>query len=159
MGEVGCLKDGCFQNLQVEGRIHQPQRHVVESIATASAAEAVAATTINVSTTLLLVTSTNNADDRIYLPKIDTVPMDHVVTILEVTGTPAGYELAMVGDGTTAGTINSVAACTDADGTFAKELAIPATAVQVICIKTSSVNWKVISQGATGADNVSGTAN
>jgi 5-hydroxyisourate hydrolase-like protein (transthyretin family) len=158
MTEAGCLKDGNFQNLQVSGGVRGVNRHTVESMAGAAAAEAVVASTIKKNTTLLLYTVGTDADDRIYLPRISDVPLGHVITILEVTATPLGYELAMVGDGTTAGTINGTAGCTAAGGTYAKELAIPATAVQVICIKTSSVNWKVISQAATGADNVSGTA-
>ena len=163
MGDSGCLRDAHFQHLEISGQINFDSNatavhsgHTVQSISTAAPAEAVTATSILANCNLILVTVINNADDRIYLPKISEVPLGHTVTLIEVTGSPAGYELACIGDGTNVCKMNGVNS-TDSDGTYLKELAIPSTALQVLCIKIASDEWKIISQAASNADNVSGT--
>lgn len=163
MTDSGILRDAHYQQLEISRGIHFDSNatavhsgHTVQSISTAAAAEAVTATTILENSNLILVTVANDANDRIYLPNISLVPIGHTITLIEVTPDPLGYELACIGDGTNVCKINGVDS-TNSDGTYLKELAIPATALQVLCVKIASDQWKIISQAAASADNVSGT--
>jgi hypothetical protein len=109
-------------------------------------AEAVAASTIPVDQTLILVTQENDANDRVYLPSPSDVPDGKVYYVAAVSA----FELSTKGDGSSATTLNGVAS-TGSDGTFLKEIAI-AAGTGAVCVKTSALNWAVIG-AAAGADS------
>jgi len=104
-----------------------------------SAAAAVAASTIKVSTNLQLATQANDANDRIYLPSPTDCPTGHTLIIIDTDG--GGFELSSKGDGTTATTINGTAV-TDAAGAYAKELAFAAD-IMAVCVKSGANAWSV----------------
>ena len=97
---------------------------------------------------LTIVTPTNNANDRVYLPSPTDCDLGQVIR-LAVGAT--GFELSSKGDGTTATTINGVAVTNDA-GAFAKEIAIAANSL-VTCVKIGDNAWLVADDtGAAAPD-------
>ena len=110
-----------------------------ETIDAPAAAAAVAASTIATGTNLSLITQGNDANDRVYLPSPTSVPLGHVLIIVDSEG--GGFELGSLGDGETATTINGTAV-TNAAGTFTKELAFAAD-VLAICVKIGPNAWSV----------------
>jgi hypothetical protein len=117
------------------------------TISAPAEAEAVTASTITTASPLVVVSTTNNANDRIYLPSPTDVPMGFTLQLIEATKT--GYELGSKGDGTTATTINTVAV-TNGAGAHANELAIARNQL-VTAVKTGANAWTV-TPGAADAD-------
>ena len=116
--------------------------------ATLSAPAPVAADSTNTLTqaALTIVTSTNNADDRVYLPSPTDCDLGQVIR-LAVGAT--GFELSSKGDGTTATTINGTAV-TDAGGVYAAEIAIAAQSL-VTCVKIGNNAWLVADDAGAAA--------
>jgi hypothetical protein len=154
MAESGCLRDVQAQDLEVAGTTHFVRGLSLgtgvlggaQSVAGAAAAEAVAATTISTTASVVTLTQTNNANDRVYLPSPADVDLGRIFVIVA-----AGVvELSSAGDGTTATTINGTAV-TDAAGDFAKEVALVANNVY-LAIKTGANAWGLFGAAAAPAD-------
>ena len=102
----------------------------------APAAAAAGSTNTLTQAALTIVTPTNNADDRVYLPSPTECDLGQVIT-LAVGAT--GFELCSKDDGVTATTINGVAV-TDGAGNAAKELAVAAQSL-LTCVKIGDNAW------------------
>ena len=110
-----------------------------ETIDAPAAAGAAAASTISTDTNLSLITQSNDANDRVYLPSPTEVPLGHTVIIVDSEG--GGFELSSKGDGSVATTINGTAV-TDSAGAYSKELAFAANTMAV-CVKIGANAWSV----------------
>ena len=153
MAESGCLRDVQAQDLEVAGTTHFVRGLSLgtgvlggaQTVAAAAAGAAVAGTTISTSSSVVTLTQTNNADDRVYLPSPTEVDLGRIFVIVA-----AGVvELSSVGDGTTATTINGTAVTAD-DGTYAKEVALAANNVY-LAIKTGANAWGLFGAAAAPA--------
>lgn len=109
----------------------------VQTITAATEAEATDATTIDLDSVVVAVTSAA-ADNRIYLPSPTAVP-DGKLYLITVSSN--GCELSSRGDGSTPTTINNVEA-TNADGTYAAELAMGANSSALV-YKSGANAWTV----------------
>ena len=116
--------------------------------ATISAPAAAGADATNTLTqaALTIVTPTNGADDRVYLPSPTDCDLGQVIR-LAVGAT--GFELSSKGDGTTATTINGIEV-TNAGGVYAAEIAIQAQSL-VTCVKIGSNAWLVADDAGAAA--------
>ncbi len=118
--------------------------------ATISAPAAAAAGSTNTLTqaALTIVTTANNANDRVYLPSPADCDLGQVIRLAVGAN---GFELSSKGDGTTATTINGTAV-TAANGTYSKEIAIAAHSL-VTCVKIGDNAWLVADDtGAAAPD-------
>tara|TARA_B100000575_G_scaffold151925_1_gene121250 strand:+ start:354 stop:914 length:561 start_codon:yes stop_codon:yes gene_type:complete len=127
MAEVGCLKDGCFQNLQVEGNsimegpstAYSPINYLPTTVAYAENANLTLTTTNAPSGSIIICSTTGAATSTLALP--------------EAT---AGYSLMLVQSITQAGTNTNVISCNGTDtfqlGSFASGGTVAAPAVATI---------------------------
>jgi hypothetical protein len=170
MGEVGCLKDGCFQNLQVEGNMTAlTDLEVTGSFSLSQPIQTVTAADIDVanlpshgnydndasiSLDSTIVEARNNADNQqIYLPAPSSAPLGkvYIISTTSTGGTHHAVKLASKGDGTNVSHINHQGV-TDGDGNLTKEVEIPEKA-SVLVVRTGPHNWSV-----TGGDTATNAA-
>ena len=105
-----------------------------KAVATADEAEAVAATTLTADTlTVVTRRGGGNANDRLYLPDPSTLDVGTTITIASALA----FELSATGVSTK---INGVV-CSEADGTFAKEVALGIG--HTTCVVVAADEWVV----------------
>ena len=113
--------------------------------ALAAAAAAVAATTILTTASVVTLTQTNNANDRVYLPSPTSVPLGKMYVIV----VNSIVELSSVGDGTTETTINGVNV-TNGAGAYAAEVALAVGTY--FAIKVGANAWGLVGAIVAAAD-------
>lgn len=114
------------------------------SLTVPAAAAAGATNTIASDVTTVILTPTNDANDRAYLPAPADVPAGKVYFLIAT----AALELGSKGDGTNVTTINGTNV-TLANGGFAAELALGGETVSM-CIRESATAWRVVTMADGG---------
>ena len=104
---------------------------------------AAAGNLISEDATIIVVSQTNDANDRIYLPDPAQQPDGKVYFLIATQQ----FELSTLG---TSIAVNDTAGVSESDGTYGKELEITSQTV-MMCIKQSDTVWRVVTLADGGA--------
>lgn len=153
MAESGLRRDVHAQNLEVAGTTHfangfalgSGQGGGAQAITAPAATAAAAASTISTTASVVTLSQTSAATDRVYLPSPTDVDLGRIYVIVASDV----VELSSVGDGTTATTINGVAV-TNPNGSYLAEVALVQNNVY-LAIKTGDNAWGLFGAAAAPA--------